>query len=139
MRAGAPLGIDGAPQRESISSQRLSTSYRSDPTIPRRPETSYGGAMAHFWLTYREAGRLVGVVIIDAPSLIHARLEAAAYWCRGHHPVSRMATRYATGDCGDMSGRRNGARGVHRQGLDHLCWPAADRTSSIGRVDRSVR
>jgi hypothetical protein len=34
--------------------------------------------MAHFWLTYREAGRPVGVVIVDAPSLIHARLEAAA-------------------------------------------------------------
>ena len=30
-----------------------------------------------FWLTYRRAGRLCGVLILDGPSLIHARLVAA--------------------------------------------------------------
>jgi hypothetical protein len=33
--------------------------------------------MAHFWLTYRNSDRLIGVVITDAPSLIQARLAAA--------------------------------------------------------------
>jgi hypothetical protein len=28
--------------------------------------------MPHFWMTYRDSGRLVGVVIMDAPSLIQA-------------------------------------------------------------------
>jgi hypothetical protein len=32
--------------------------------------------MPHFWMTYRDSGRLVGVVIMDAPSLIQAGLKA---------------------------------------------------------------
>jgi hypothetical protein len=31
--------------------------------------------MPRFWLTYRDARRLVGVVIMDAPSLTHARMK----------------------------------------------------------------
>jgi hypothetical protein len=33
--------------------------------------------MPHFWLTYRDGVRLIGVVIDEAPSLIQARLKAA--------------------------------------------------------------
>jgi hypothetical protein len=33
--------------------------------------------MAHFWLTYGDAGRLVGVIIMEAPTLIQARMNAA--------------------------------------------------------------
>jgi hypothetical protein len=33
--------------------------------------------MPHFWLSYRDAGRLVGVVIVESTSLIQARLNAA--------------------------------------------------------------
>jgi hypothetical protein len=33
--------------------------------------------MPHFWLTYRDGVRLIGVVIDEAPSLIQARLNAA--------------------------------------------------------------
>jgi hypothetical protein len=36
-----------------------------------------GCLMPHFWLTYRDGVRLIGVVIIEAPSLIQARLKAA--------------------------------------------------------------
>ena len=32
--------------------------------------------MPHFWMTYRDSGRLVGAVIMDAPSLIQAGLKA---------------------------------------------------------------
>jgi hypothetical protein len=32
--------------------------------------------MPHFWMTYRDSGRLVGVVIMEAPSLIQAGLKA---------------------------------------------------------------
>jgi hypothetical protein len=31
----------------------------------------------HFWLTYGKAGRLIGVVIMEAPTLIEARMNAA--------------------------------------------------------------
>jgi hypothetical protein len=31
--------------------------------------------MPHFWMTYRDTGRSVGVVIMDAPSLIQAGLK----------------------------------------------------------------
>jgi hypothetical protein len=33
--------------------------------------------MPHFWLTYGKAGRLIGVVIVEAPTLIEARMNAA--------------------------------------------------------------
>jgi hypothetical protein len=33
--------------------------------------------MPHFWLTYRNSGRLRSVFIVDASSLIQARLIAA--------------------------------------------------------------
>jgi hypothetical protein len=33
--------------------------------------------MPHFWLTYGDTSRLIGVVIIEAPSLFEARLDAA--------------------------------------------------------------
>jgi hypothetical protein len=33
--------------------------------------------MPHFWLTYGKAGRLIGVVIMEAPTLIEARMNAA--------------------------------------------------------------
>jgi hypothetical protein len=33
--------------------------------------------MAHFWLTYGDASRVVGVVIMEAPSLLQARMNAA--------------------------------------------------------------
>ena len=33
--------------------------------------------MAGFWLTYKTRKRLVGVVIVDSSSLIHARMTAA--------------------------------------------------------------
>jgi hypothetical protein len=47
--------------------------------------------MPHFWLTYRNANRLIGVIITDAPSLIQARLktavrgiDAGAPFAKGH-------------------------------------------------------
>jgi hypothetical protein len=33
--------------------------------------------MPHFWLTYGKAGRLIGVVIMEGPTLIQARMNAA--------------------------------------------------------------
>jgi GMP synthase-like glutamine amidotransferase len=33
--------------------------------------------MSHFWLTYGKAGRLIGVVIMEAPTLVQARMNAA--------------------------------------------------------------
>jgi len=33
--------------------------------------------MPHFWLNYGDASRLVGVIIMDAPSMIEARRNAA--------------------------------------------------------------
>jgi hypothetical protein len=32
--------------------------------------------MPHFWMTYRDSGRSVGAVIMEAPSLIQAGLKA---------------------------------------------------------------
>jgi hypothetical protein len=31
--------------------------------------------MPRFWLTYRDARRVVGIIIMDAPSLTHARMK----------------------------------------------------------------
>jgi hypothetical protein len=46
--------------------------------------------MAHFWLTYRDGpGRLVGVVITDAPSLIQARIKAAVSGIDGGAPFAK--------------------------------------------------
>jgi hypothetical protein len=33
--------------------------------------------MPHFWLTYGDADRFVGVAIMEAPSLLEARMNAA--------------------------------------------------------------
>jgi hypothetical protein len=33
--------------------------------------------MPHFWLTYGDASRVAGVVIMEAPSLLQARMNAA--------------------------------------------------------------
>ena len=33
--------------------------------------------MPHFWLTYGDADRFVGAVIMEAPSLLEARMNAA--------------------------------------------------------------
>jgi hypothetical protein len=33
--------------------------------------------MPHFWLTYGKAGQLIGVVIMEAPTLIEARMNTA--------------------------------------------------------------
>jgi hypothetical protein len=33
--------------------------------------------MPHFWLTYGDASRLVGVVVMEAPSMLQARMKAA--------------------------------------------------------------
>ena len=54
--------------------------------------------MPHFWLTYGKAGRLVGVVIMEAPSLIQARMKAAiegiidagAPFAEGHELSSKL-------------------------------------------------
>lgn len=35
--------------------------------------------MPYFWLTYGKAGRLIGVVIVEAPTLIQARMNAAVH------------------------------------------------------------
>jgi hypothetical protein len=32
--------------------------------------------MAHFWLTYGDANRLIGAIIIEAPTMLQARMEA---------------------------------------------------------------
>jgi hypothetical protein len=53
--------------------------------------------MMHFWLTYREAGRLVGVVIIDAPSLFQTRLKAAVRGIDAGAPSSKVMTLGAVG------------------------------------------
>jgi hypothetical protein len=45
--------------------------------------------MPHFWLTYRDGVRLIGVVIIEAPSLIQARLKAAAGGVEGGAPFAK--------------------------------------------------
>jgi hypothetical protein len=33
--------------------------------------------MPHFWLTYGDANRLIGAIIIEAPSMSQARMDAA--------------------------------------------------------------
>jgi hypothetical protein len=35
------------------------------------------GTMAHFWLCYRDSEQRFNVIIIEGPSLIHARMKAA--------------------------------------------------------------
>jgi hypothetical protein len=34
--------------------------------------------MPHFWLTYGDANRVIGAIIIEAPSMLQARTDAAA-------------------------------------------------------------
>jgi hypothetical protein len=54
---------------EKIFSINLSVAGSAQPTIR--------WIMPHFWLTYGKAGRIIGVVIIEAPTMVQARMYAA--------------------------------------------------------------
>jgi hypothetical protein len=42
----------------------------------------------HFWLTYGDANRLVGALIIEAPSMSQARADAALHGLDGGAPFA---------------------------------------------------
>ena len=63
----------------------------------------------YWWLTYRRAGKPSGVLIIEAPSLIHARwiagvrgLDGLADFAEGHPLDAAMAARLSPKDIGWM-------------------------------------
>jgi hypothetical protein len=64
--------------------------------------------MPHFWMTYRDSGRLVGVVIMEAPSLVRAGLKAirgvgaGATFADGHELSADQAALVPTGKIGRM-------------------------------------
>jgi hypothetical protein len=65
--------------------------------------------MPHFWLSYRDAGRLVGVVIVESASLIQARLNAAvggvdagATFAEGHELGSDLVVLVAPAQIGRL-------------------------------------
>jgi hypothetical protein len=48
--------------------------------------------MPHFWLTYGDANRIIGAIILEAPTMLQARMDAAvsgldrgAPLAEGHH------------------------------------------------------
>jgi hypothetical protein len=71
--------------------------------------------MALFWLCYRKSGQ-VSVAIIEAPSLIHARMraaldgaDAAATFAEGHEVDADHAARVPRGRIGTMLSRDEAA------------------------------
>src|ERR1700730_2820004 len=64
--------------------------------------------MPHFWMTYRDSGRLVGVVIMEAPSLVRAGRKAirvvgaGATFADGHELSADKAALVPTGKIGRM-------------------------------------
>jgi hypothetical protein len=64
--------------------------------------------MPHFWMNYRDSGRLVGVVIMDAPSLIQAGLKAirgvgaGATFADGHELTADQVALVPAGKIGRM-------------------------------------
>jgi hypothetical protein len=64
--------------------------------------------MPHFWMTYRDSGRLAGVVIMEAPSLVRAGLKAirgvgaGATFAEGHELSADQAALVPTGKIGRM-------------------------------------
>jgi hypothetical protein len=64
--------------------------------------------MPHFWITYRDSGRLVGVVIMEAPSLIRAGLRAirsvgaGATFADGHELSADQVALVPAGKIGRM-------------------------------------
>jgi hypothetical protein len=67
-----------------------------------------GCLMPHFWMNYRDSGRLVGVVIMDAPSLIQAGLKAirgvgaGATFADGHELTADQVALVPAGKIGRM-------------------------------------
>jgi hypothetical protein len=91
--------------------------------------------MALFWLCYRESGQL-SVVIIEAPSLIHARMRAAldgtdagATFAEGHQLDADHAARVPRNRRGTMLSRDEAAALLDR--IDR-----GDRRSSRSRNRR---
>jgi hypothetical protein len=69
--------------------------------------------MPYFWLTSASAGELVGVVIMEAPSVLQARMNAArAEYCR-RRPLRRRsrAQRQTYGVGAADTGRPDAVRG----------------------------
>jgi hypothetical protein len=70
-----------------------------EPGQPGDGETSGGGGgdllrcdMPHFWLTYGNANRIISAIILEAPTMLQARMDAAvrgldrgAPFAEGHH------------------------------------------------------
>jgi hypothetical protein len=44
--------------------------------------------MPHFWLTYGDANRVIGAIIIEAPSMLQARTDAAVRGLDGGAPFA---------------------------------------------------
>jgi hypothetical protein len=64
--------------------------------------------MPHFWMTYRDSGRLVGLVIMEAPSLVRAGLKAirgvgaGATFAEGHELSTDQTALVPAGKIGRM-------------------------------------
>ena len=83
--------------------------------------------MPHFWLTYRDANRLIGVIVTDAPSLIQARLKAAvsgvdvgAPFAKGHLLGAEIVALVPPTQIGRMLSENEAAKLLARfEGLKH--------------------
>jgi hypothetical protein len=98
-----------------------------------------GCLMPHFWLTYRDGVRLIGVVIIEAPSLIKAAVsgvDGGAPFAKGPGQLL-SARRYAVHFMAEETSRRAETRAtLSRIGADNPYRQTAVRPTSR-RSDRS--
>jgi hypothetical protein len=93
--------------------------------------------MPHFWLTYGSAGGLVGVVIMEAPSVLQARMNAAvcniaagAPFAEGHELSARLMASVPSTQVGRMLSGAEAGELIRR--LDARHRPAATATASNG-------
>ena len=84
--------------------------------------------MSHFWLTYGDANRLVGVVIMEAPSMLLARMNAAvrdiaagAPFAEGYELSARLMASVPPTQVGRMMSAAEAAELIQR--LDALPRP----------------
>jgi hypothetical protein len=73
--------------------------------------------MPHFWLTYGDASRLVGVVVMEAPSMLQARMKAAvpgidagAPFAEGHALSAKLTASVSPTQIGRMLSRGDAAK-----------------------------
>jgi hypothetical protein len=93
--------------------------------------------MPYFWLTYGSAGGLIGVVIMEAPSVLQARMNAAvqsiaagAPFAEGHELSARLMALVPPTQVGRMLSGAEAGELIRR--LDARHRPAAKATASNG-------